>query len=194
MPLITTRAGGSSNAFGGIGAKAGGPTLAGFMTLGTQRVTSNTTQITFSSIPQTLKNLHFRGIARATGTGNRTSVILRTNGDTGSNYYYSGFNGGGSLTNISMNADNMFAGINSFPQSDAPANTSGVFYGDLFDYTATKLKAVKWICGGSQNTDDTRTGYLSGSSTSTSPITSLEFLMQGYQFAPGSTISLYGTV
>lgn len=170
----------------------GGP--AGFVTLGTQVVASNTTQISFNDIPQTVKNLHFRGIARSTGTGNRTSVVLRTNGDTSAIYYYSGFNGGASLVNISLNADTMFAGYNSFPQSDAPANTSGVFYGDLFDYTATKLKVVKFVAGGSQNTDDTRTAYLSGSTTSTAPITSLQFLMYGYQFVPGSVLSLYGTV
>jgi hypothetical protein len=169
-------------------------TTSGWITLGTQVITSNTTLITFNSIPQTAKHLHYRGIARASGTGNRTSICLRINGNTtGGDYAWSGFNFGGTTSNVAQVTDMLFAGINSVPQSDAPGGTSGAFFGDINDYTATKKKSVTQITGGIQNTSDNRAGILTGVLNSTAPITSLSFNLNGFDFLPGSRISLYGT-
>lgn len=201
MPLITTRAGGSASAFGGIGAKAGVTDLPGDYELIEKRVlSSNSSLVTFSSIPQTYKNLQFFLDLRNTASGSATvnnSVYM--NGDTtGSNYQrhylqnqYNGptLNSGGTA-NATFNF--VYAAGQLYPSNTATGHLN------IYDYTSTnKNKMLTNVTmflnnGVGSGVAQGYGGIYTGVWRNTAAVTSISFEPADSQIESGSTFWLYG--
>lgn len=91
--------------------------------------TGSSNSITFSSIPQTYKHLHIRGLIRNNANVGGDAAWMRINGDTGSNYdtwkWYS-FNQSGVSAGASGNVDYSRFAINT-----ADSNSRGGYYSPL---------------------------------------------------------------
>jgi hypothetical protein len=188
MPLITTRAGGSASAFGGLRASVVAAPSS-YESIATTTVTSATTSsVTFSSIPATYKHLQVRTLVKGSGTN---YVLIRFNSDTGSNYtshfMYGDGTGVGAAT--ASTAQTSLYGLRA-------SSGSQVGYGgsilDILDYTNTnKYKTTNTICGDEQN----GSGFifiLSGLWLNTNAITSITLLSQSGDFDQYSSFALYG--
>jgi hypothetical protein len=152
------------------------------------KLTSNQSSVTFSSIPQTFTHLQLFIYARTTSTGNNIEeLMVRVNGDTGSNYY-----GGNVGTYMYFLANT----ASSYPTSGAITFASGI--GFLYNY-ANIL--------GSYGKTWTSIGTCSGSTTalmsmqftghsvwnSTSAVTSISFTPNsGTSLVAGSLFELVG--
>jgi hypothetical protein len=142
--------------------------------------------IEFVGIPSGYKHLQIR-MFHAT-VPNIDNVYLQFNGDTGSNYswhevYGSGSGSGSATAGVSATS------IRTLLTYDAPA--SAVI--DVLDYgSVSKNKTIRTLTG----VDDNGGGYVIFRSglwmNSSSPITSLKFTKQTYNFSEYSQIALYG--
>jgi hypothetical protein len=148
-----------------------------------------TSYVTFSSIPQTYTHLQIRAISRdsASGTGGYVSNLL-PNGAT-PNYFHWILGTGGAISATS-GANVIYAG----PASPTAGNTANVFGAgviDVFDYTNTnKNKTVRALYGFDDNTSASQIYFASGLYSSTSAITSLQFVSNN--FVQGTQFALYG--
>lgn len=191
-PVLSTFSGASARAFGfgySLAASA-------FEHIETQTVgAGGAASVTFSSIPGTYKHLQIRGIAREnTGGGtNVGSILVRFNGDSGSNYsLHRLFGNGTSATSDSATSAQHFT-IACSVQSGGLANVFGAAVMDILDYANTsKYKTARILDGADQNTTgQSYVFFQSGLWMSTSAVTSLSLIL-GNSFAQYSSFSLYG--
>ena len=171
-------------------------TLLGKQTVGSAGASS----ITFSSIPQTYTDLIVKWSTR--GTANNGGLSIRFNGDTSSsNYYYIDLhtqNG----TSVQTFNQATYAGYNTYIYAWAEPSTftaSTFSNGEMYlpNYTSTSVKKAMSIdSGGENNATAAYLGYISGTWTSTSAITSINIQPDlgstGSNFAQYSTFLLYG--
>jgi hypothetical protein len=187
MPLITTRAGGSASAFGGLGASSAvGLLPPSYDSIATTTVTSGgTSSVTFSSIPATYTHLQIRAISRGAQVATN---FMRFNGDTASNYssHYM-FGDSASVAAGTLNSDKMYAFFST--------TVSGFFGGaiiDILDYANTnKNKTIRSLSGGDENASG-YAEFLSGSWRNTNAITSITLLPGSGNIAQYSRFALYG--
>lgn len=193
MPLLETRGSGSALGFGLNSFKQESGDFESIMTV----IPSSTNVINFTSIPQTYKHLHIRGVGR-TGNGGKTGYLnLRFNNDTGNNYHYAYMERNpaadvintGQLDNISQIYTSYISGGNSI------SNCDGVILIDIFDYTsANKFKSVFTL--GSPGMSDVDSKGLSIMGTmwknSSSPITSIQLTTDSGNFGGATKFALYG--
>ena len=151
--------------------------------------TGSSTTITFSSIPSTYKHLQIR--YSMTGVTDGSLMIMRFNGDSGSNYgrHYlyadvtSGVSAGGSASTTSIFAQSGGA--------DATQPTVGII--DIHDYAnTTRYKTSRSIAGKDMNGG---AGWLeldSGVWMNTSAITSISIIQASFNYSTSSTFALYG--
>lgn len=162
-----------------------------FELIQTTLITTNTSTVTFSSIPQTYRHLELRYVYVAGSNGGAPQMTI--NGDTTSNYArhgVTGFNGGvnafGNINAASMNV----AGLNVGGNTTSPQVAIVTFT----DYSSTtKLKVIRtlWgIAGTLQNNSEN--GFYSGLWRTGDPITSFTITSGGANWANGSRLSLYG--
>lgn len=109
--------------------------------------------ITFSSIPSTFTHLQLRYIARSTQAGNASSLILRFNSDTGSNYYaYHEIYADGSTAAGYADSTATLSQVDQIPAANKTASVFGVGVIDLLDYTSTsKNKTIRFLDGWDAN-------------------------------------------
>ena len=109
--------------------------------------------ITFSSIPSTFKHLQLRYIARSAQVGNASSLILRFNSDTGSNYYaYHEIFADGSTAAAYADSTATLSQVDQIPAANKTASVFGVGVIDLLDYTSTsKNKTIRFLDGWDSN-------------------------------------------
>lgn len=164
-----------------------------------QRVTSTGSSgtIEFTSIPQTYKHLQVRFMGRASGGTTASSPVgLRVN-QTGT-YARHRLYGNGSSATATGSTGNGNAYVAYQPLNGALANAFGVAIIDILDYTdSTKLKTIRSFSGVDTNTSSTNwtVDLSSALNASTAAVTSLDiFDDNGYNFASGTTIALYGMV
>lgn len=152
-------------------------------------LTSVATSITFSSIPQTYKHLQIRCISAG---DQNTSVRMRLNGDTGSNYSWHGLQAGpGYGSGVYANYGASDSSMMMFDQQ----LSSSIYYNpsicDILEYTNTsKYKTIKTLSG-----VEGSTGFLylqGGLWLSTSAITSITIKPNSFNFQDKSTFALYG--
>lgn len=147
-----------------------------------------TSAVTFSSIPATYTHLQVRGIARSTGS---SSMKLRVNSDTGSNYSYHQFYGNGSTVSSNGYASFTTMYIANLPVAADGANLFDGFVIDILDYANTsKYKTFRSLNGFDAN----GSGYIALESDAwlnTSAITTLEFTTS-VGIAQYSSFALYG--
>jgi len=147
--------------------------------------------ITFSSIPSTYTHLQVRILARSTYPALNTSVIMRANSDTASNYSYHSLSGDGATASSYGVATDVFGLIQSYPGSSAAANIFGVGVVDILDYANTnKYKTIRTL-GGQDRNGSGSVNFMSQSWRSTSAINTLTFTTDN-NYAQYSSFALYG--
>ena len=165
-----------------------------YESIATTTLSSSAATITFSSIPSTYTHLQVRGIARDTSAGTtEIDIIMRYNGDSGTNYAFHYLYGNGSATGAAG------LGTRSDPRAGlavnggALANTFGVVVADILDYKNTnKYKTTRVLAG----TDRNGAGTVVFESTlwnNTAAITQIDLTVSGgSSFATYSQFALYG--
>lgn len=151
-----------------------------YVALGTITLATTDSEIVFSSIPATYRDL----IIQTDGTSSANeNISIQFNGDTGSNYSYVQMNGNGSTTGSS-------SGSEAFLRIGAVYTSRTINQLQLLDYSATdKHKTILSRC----NAASVITQAIAGRWASTSAITSISIKLTGSaSFQSGSTFSLYG--
>lgn len=159
-----------------------------FDSIATQTLASDSSSVTFSSIPSTYKDLHVRYVAKNINSG-ITDVYLTFNGDGGGNYSKSWiftFDGAGPYE--SGNDTGLSLGYTA--GNDSSVYGAGVI--DIPDYAVTtKNKTCTYLTGNEKSSGNTTTLVIgAGQWRSTSAISSLT--LSCGTFATGSTFELYG--
>jgi hypothetical protein len=165
--------------------KTGNLSSASYVSLGSTLLASNSTTVTFSSIPATYKHLQVRCFQRKTGGGNE-ALIMYLNGDfTNGNYAYFAFYGDGSA-GVQSIVDN--ASIGSI-RSNGWNNTVIT----IPDYTSTaKVKSYQSLSGSSSQTEGS-IFYVGSVWDNTAAINSIRLsASDGNPFITGSVFALYG--
>jgi hypothetical protein len=155
--------------------------------------------LTFSSIPQTYKHLQIRGIGKFTNTsGTDITLYARFNGDTGANYAWHLVNVyfGGTTTTSSygqVTATNQL-GISAPPTSASGLGSIfGSFVVDISDYSSTvKAKGFRSIAGDDANATYGNLDLRSGAWNNTAAITTIDIGISSNTLAQYSHIALYG--
>lgn len=162
-----------------------------YESIATVTVASPTSTVNFTSIPSGYKHLQLRSINLSTSINN--NIILRFNGDSGTNYsehalYGSGASIGAYLTS---NASYTTAGYT------ADSTSPGVSVCDILDYSSTtKNKTVRAICGNENNNTNCYITFNASAWYNTSAITSISVvhgnIAGGATFNAYSQFALYG--
>lgn len=164
-----------------------------FESIQTVALSSATTTVQFTSIPQTYKHLQLRFIARensGAGTG-LSSFSIRFNSDSATNYQWHYVYGVGSTTAAgeSLSASNLYGWM------AQNASQSNVYAGgviNIFDYSATnKHKTCFFYQGAGVNSTSSQIDYDSGCWRNTSAITQIDCSL-GSSFKAYSHFALYG--
>jgi len=162
-----------------------------FESIATVNVTTDTADVTFSSIPATFKHLQIRGIAKDNRNAVYDNIVLQFNSNTTTTDYTSHFTqspGSGSITTSENYVQNIAsAGVGNL-LADGAVNTNifGPFIIDIFDYTSSKLKVVRSIGGPTNNNSSGAVGVIGGLFNSTNAISSIR--IDGFN---GPTIKQY---
>jgi len=154
--------------------------------------TTTTSNITFSSVPQTFTHLQARIWGRGTfnNSGSGLSVVVSFSGYTPL-YRHRLFGNGASVGSESYSGS--FGSVGSIPDVNASANVFGVTIFDILDYTnSNKNKTLRYLGGFDNNGNG---AAVLGSSLASGgvggAITSLDFTTDG-NWAAGCRIDLYG--
>ena len=151
------------------------------------------TDVTFSSIPQTYKHLQIRGISRDNRASTANSVLIRVNGDTGSNYAFHRLIGDGSTPSASGLATQTEAYAYIEPCASSTSNIFGTGIIDVLDYTNTnKTKVFRTFGSNDQNGSGFITLY-SGLWNNTSAISTIRLYPDNSaSFVQYTQFDLYG--
>lgn len=155
---------------------------------------TNVSTIEFSNIPSTYTHLQVRGYVKSSDTGGFTNgnVLLRFNGDTGSNYSAHYIIGKGSNPVVSGGHAN-FNFIYTGKRGNAnTSNTFGAVIIDILDYANTgKYKTTQTLTGVDDNTAG-ESMMSSGNWRNTNAITSIQLTQDTGDFVQFTRFSLYG--
>jgi hypothetical protein len=159
-----------------------------FDSIATQTLASNTTNITFSSIPSTYKDLHLRYVAKNVNSG-LTDVGLTFNDDGGGNYSKSwifSFDGAGPYESGNDSAISLGYTVG----NDTSVYGAGLI--DIPDYAVTtKNKTITYLTGNEKSSGNTTTLIIgAGQWRNTAAISSITISCA--TFATGSRFELYG--
>jgi hypothetical protein len=169
---------------------------ASFESIATLNGTGSSGILTFTSIPQTYKHLHIRGVVRNTASGTTTSPVeMRFNSAGGYSKHRMYADGTSEFASGNAGVGNIYVGQS--PNNGVTGARIGVFYVDIYDYTSTtKYKVAKSFSGVNNNGNGTNmtVDFWSGAiNNSLTAVTSLEFGDDnGYNFSTLTQISLYG--
>jgi len=195
MPIISSKASMSAQAYGLFGVTAAPFTLTGsYDALATVTVPSGgASSITFSAIPQTgYSHLEIRGIGKTTNAS-AAYIIMQINNDaTTSDYYWHYLSGNGS--SASAGNGNGFSGVvlnNTLPASGT-TNVFGAVLTEILDYSSVnKNKTIRSLLGFDANGSGTIEMDSSGW-FQTASINSLTLTPSAGNFAQFSQFSLFG--
>ena len=150
-----------------------------YVSLATITLTATDSEIIFSSIPATYRDL----IVVAAGTNAAdTQVYVRFNGDSGSNYSRVGMEGNGSSASSFSGSGTEIRGL--FGSATQHNNIL-----QIMDYTATDKHKTAL---GRRNIASGSTVAVAGRWANTSAITSVTLIAASQAWQVGSTFSLYG--
>jgi hypothetical protein len=161
----------------------------------TQILGSNTASITFSGLgayADTYKHLQIRLTGKTTRVQIGANIVLRFNGDTGSNYSWHSLIGNGSIvTSIASASTTLMLGA-WVAGANTTANAFGAGVIDILDaYSTTKNKTMRTLNGLSGGEVNIRLG--SGLWRNTNAITSVTiFDADSTNLVTGSRFSIYG--
>jgi hypothetical protein len=153
--------------------------------------TGSSNTITLSSIPTTYKHLQLRIFETATLGAGASTLSLRVNGDTGSNYARHQLIGNGSSANGAGNASTTSITLSTI-SPDSANDIGSVAIIDIHDYASTtKNKTIRTFSGCDRN----GLGQVflgSGVYLSTTAINSLTVFLTSTSLDTSSTFALYG--
>jgi hypothetical protein len=175
-------------------AGAGGAAAGAFEQISTTILSSDTTSVTFSSLPSTYKHLQIRYAVRGSRAANDDFIALQFNGDTGSNYWYHYLEGTGSSVNASsiVSAENRIR-LGNVPAASAATSSFSGGVIDILDYAATtKNKTIRTLNGHHATPVAPRIALRSGLWLNTSAVSSITFLALNGGWVTGSRFSIYG--
>lgn len=153
--------------------------------IASQTLSSSSSSVVFSSIPQNYKHLQIRMIA-GDNTQTNNTFGLQFNSDTGSNYASHGLRGNGST--VSTNANTSQTGSYFF--SVGGSTNWGTAIIDIHDYASTtKNKTIRTLAGYDANGSGI-IGLGSGLWLNTNAINSIN--IHYMTFAPSSKFMLFG--
>lgn len=186
MPLLTTRAGASTRAFG-FGLASGG---VGAMTaIASVAVGADTTTVTFSSIPSTYDDLRI-SIYEYGDPQYSTSASIRYNSDSGNNYSHTQLYGENTSFGTYGTLDQQTT--NGLTFEVTPWSSAHTI--EIYDYKNTskfKTSLTRTAYEGTANNGGYRMAM--GLWRSTSAITSIQFSISGIRnFDAGCVFALYG--
>jgi len=172
----------------GAGAAAGAYEL-----IQTQLISSSTSSLTFSSIPSTYKHLQIRATIRTDRAGNQDDLMMvRLNGDTGSNYAaHAMYNGSSQVQTLSQTSQTYWRALY-VNGSGAATNAFAGLIMDILDYgVTTKNTTMRALNGGHEYN---WIALASGVWMNTAAVTSITFNMPltSANFVSGTRFSLYG--
>jgi hypothetical protein len=161
-----------------------------YESIATANGTGSSAVITFSSIPATYTHLQIRGIGRSTSTG--TTISVRANSDTGSNYARHYFYGDGATAGAGANATQTSMQIAFTTANGDLANTYGANVIDILDYANTnKYKTFRVLTGVDVNGAGGYVQFSSGLWQSSTAITSIT-LTNSTNYTTATQFALYG--
>jgi len=174
-----------------------------FWALATSTVTdTSTSTVTISNIPTGYKHLQLRWLASNNDGSVDGNVVIRFNGDTGSNYSWRNTFAisGSPNTGSPANQGNSSSSATSLSLARATANGAGTLFGcgitDIVDYSSTsKNKNIISAYGNSRGANSTSNQYVfagGGSWNNTAAITSISFINTTSNFGVNSKFALYG--
>jgi hypothetical protein len=178
----------------GILALSGAAAGSSFELIASTILGSDTTSVTFSSIPTTgYKHLQLRAVMRSTRAAATDSLRMRVNGDSGTNYVAHRLVGTGSaVTSAASTGDNIWD-IDSVPGNTDTSGSFGLFVMDITDaFDTNKYTTIRHYAAriGSANQ---LVRLTSGLWLSTSAITEISLDQNvGPNWLAGSRFSLYG--
>ena len=151
-------------------------------------LSSTSTAVTFSSIPQTYKNLVVL-TSTSMATGGIATLLIQFNGDTNSNYSYTRILGNGSAISSSRSTSLTAAPVGFVGNNSGQDFNPGVI--NIINYISTsQYKSIPATSG------DTTYSIAFGAlwQNNTNAITSITFTNDGTggTFATGSSFTLYG--
>lgn len=185
MPLLTTQ---SARSFGLN--KFLSILDSDFVSIETKYITSATSSITFTNIPNTYKHLQIRGMYLT--SAQYPEFSMRFNGDMATNKYNTSYmyntGSGASLTGSNLTSNYILASGNR-----GNATFPSVFLCDLNDYASTsKLKSGSIIQGLAINNTDRISLMASLTYESLSAISSIELFVNAGNINNNSHFALYG--
>lgn len=164
--------------------------LGAMIPIATTTLSSTTTTITFSSIPQNYEHLQIRGIARIDGGGTAGSLRVNFNGDTaGANYYHQWVYSDGASA---INDGSTYGVILNLAGAGATASVFGAFVIDVFNYTDTNKTKVTRAVGGIDNNGSGYSGLSSTIWNSTNAISSVSLFGSIASLVQYTSFTLYG--
>jgi len=200
MPIIGSLAGASSKSLGGLGASVIVLPSTGYISIASTTLTTNTSSITFSSIPNTYKHLQIRGVARGTYAAYNYPIFISFNNDTGANYQNQGFianQSGLGLLGYYDNASN-YLYAQRIAGDSSPANYFGGVVFSIMDYAETnKNKNILGEAGGALSGGSSNNwcvGPYGGNWRNNSAINTITLTPQYGSFTANTRFSLYGII
>jgi hypothetical protein len=167
-----------------------------YESIATVNVTSNTSTISFTSIPSTYKHLQIRLIARTDRSGSPSANTLwRFNSDTATNYSEHGISGNGTTASAFSGVSTDKIGFDRISGATAGASMFGAIIVDILDYADTnKYKTARGTGGLEINTSNSEVYLQSGSWRSTSAINRIDIqsVAGTVNFVQYSMFALYG--
>lgn len=186
--LKAVNANGDSAASTGVSGTVIQPTV--FESIATVTGNGTVNTYTFSSIPSTYKHLQLRCNAifsSATGS----SILIRLNGDTATNYSIHDLQGGGVAASAAGYASQTSSYLTSVQQNGIITYPNTAI-ADILDYGSTsKYKTIRSFYGADQNASGGQVGLTSGLWISTAAVTSIT-VFTSPNFGTGTSIALYG--
>ena len=176
------------------GAGASGPT--DFQLIQTVSLTTDTSSVSFTSIPQTFRHLQLRIVAK-NNTNNNTSLIMRMNNSSSTVYngHYlvgdgnSAFSSGYNFAYVDLG---IYTRMILAQTQDTNIFNAGIM--DILDYAnSSKNTTIKMFHGAAGSSGGGASIVLaSGIYGQTTPVSSIQLFPDSNSFATGSRFSLFG--
>jgi len=159
-----------------------------YVPISTITLTSNSSNVLFSGIPQIYTDLVLVYNARYTSTNTGQGLALRCNSDSGSNYSWTILEGNGSTTSSYRGSNTTSIAIGAVANGSQSSFGQGIVSLNNYSNTTSNKACIARQAGPSF------LQIIAGSYRSTSPITSVSIFPSGTatNIASGSTFTLYG--
>ena len=162
--------------------------------IATVTLSTQTTYIDFTSIPQNYTHLQLRGVGNGVYSAtDYDDFSFQFNGDTGSNYSWTRMRGNSTAVGTGLTTGTTRCVANYMCLTTSASSFFGSTIIDILDYSnASKFKTAYSIGGIDFNATGSGVGSTSSLWANTNPITSIRFYGANGDFRANTTLALYG--